>query len=440
VARLFTSAIRGAASVTAAGFTTSGTAPTMGTSPTGGDAILIPYGNTTATRLIRKAIAQPTGVDYWIRVALVIDGTPTASMDLCSIQSGATTWRLRLGTARTVQLLDSASTALGTSAALTINTIAVFDVYWRVVGAASGLWEYRLNGSRIASGSTANLGTAAGTEWVCGKNVATNSGINVYILPEVGVNDGTGAADNSWLGIFVRAASEAISLAATAARTLAFPRSRSEAVSVADTAARTLRCPRAAPETISAADTARRTFTCRRSAVEAVTCTPAAARTVRFPRANAESVSVSDTATRTRRLPRAAGETLSLAAAAARTVAMTRTTAEAVTFTPVAARTLALPRGARESITLADVGVIRTVGPPPIRFPTTATILPRNTSASVAGRTSQAVIADRATSAVLQDRRSDAAIAARETQAAIADRVTTAEITRRDTTAEITNG
>lgn len=200
MARLATSTIRGAASIAAAGFTASGTTPTIGRAPSGEDAVVVPLANATNLRLIRKAVAQPTGVDYYVKQVIEIDGTPSNAFDICSIQSGSTTWRLRMTTGRVVQLFDSASTNLASSSALTANQAYVFEVYWRVQTATTGLWELRVDGRTIASGTRANFGTAAGTEWIAGKNTTTNSNINLYVLPEFALNDGSGASDNTWVG------------------------------------------------------------------------------------------------------------------------------------------------------------------------------------------------------------------------------------------------
>lgn len=388
MAPLFRSTIRGAASIAAAGFTTTGTAPTMSTAPTGGDAILIPYGNTTATRLIRKSIAQPTGVDYWIRVLVEIDGTPGASMDLFSIQNaGGTTWRCRIGTGRTVQLIDSVSGTLATSAALTINTIAVFDVYWRVVGTSTGLWEYHLNGTRISSGSTANLGTAAGTEWVCGKNVSTNSGINVYVLPEVGVNDGTGAADNSWLGIFTRSGSEAVAAAATASRSLAVARSTSEALTAADSSSRVTSRPRAATESTAVSVSASRSMTRSRSAAEGVAVSCSASRQLAWARAGAEACVPSTTAARSVIRSRVAAEATRALDTASVTVSLTRSAAETVRFSDAGARAMSLPRAGAEAVstTMGDSVTFRGVQPPS-DLPTTVRVGPSQATVTVGPR------------------------------------------------------
>lgn len=199
MARLFTSTISGAATVAATGFSASGSAAAIATSPTGENSIQITCSDNASTRLIRETITMPRAVDHFCKLILEIDTAPTSAIDLCSISNGSTVWRLRWTTSRTLQLFDSASTLLATSAAITVRTRATVEVSWKVQTTTTGLWTFRLNGTQVGTGSAANLGSIDCTEFICGKNVSTRAGFILYIDPEFGVNDSSGGSQNSWL-------------------------------------------------------------------------------------------------------------------------------------------------------------------------------------------------------------------------------------------------
>ena len=170
-----------------------------------------------------------------------------------------------------------------------------------------------------------------------------------------------------------RAAADTVTVSDAATRTATRPRTADDTTTISDAAAALLINLAAASDGITLSDTATAVVTLPRAPVDSITATDTPSRTSTVTADAADSLTVSDTAAGMLGVSRAASDTLTVSDAPARLLTLTGHTADTITLSDAAARTaLALARAATDTVTVSDTATIAepgiditvTVGPP----------------------------------------------------------------------------
>lgn len=158
----------------------------------------------SAATLVSALLLGATSRTYYLRVYVRFSANPSVKSDIIGVinTAGAAsgTIRVALNTDGTVQLEVPDETLIGSaSAALTANTWYRIELMVRAnTGANDDHAELRIDGTTIASTTTANWGTTAPNRWSFG-NSAQNPGVNID-FDDGALNDDQGSLQNSWPG------------------------------------------------------------------------------------------------------------------------------------------------------------------------------------------------------------------------------------------------
>lgn len=328
---------------------TGGTAPTISSTVFHSDAYSMLITPSGGQEMINTSSAQSAvGVDTYSRFYLYLDAAPSAFFYIFGTFNTVSCY-VRLNTARTLSIASSSTVKATGTTVLALNTWYCVEVRTKVVGAATGEMEIRLNGvTEVATVNTMAMGTAAAKLYFGNISNATASG-NFY-FDDLAINSSAGAApDNTWPGL--------------TSSTVALSRTGSEALVVAEGAAVVLSVAKASVDLLGAADAASNTAALVRGATEALAWSDTAGRAMSRARPTTDATNVGDAPGRARGGARTATDSMAVIEAAARIRASARSQADAASILESAARLRASSRSQTDPATLGDA-TTRLLGTP----------------------------------------------------------------------------
>jgi hypothetical protein len=144
-----------------------------------------------------------TGVasrNYYMRFYVNSPGLPTATATIWQSDAVASTsFLVKMTTTGTLQLFAGTTQVGSDSAALSTNTWYRVEVHWNIGTGATDAADLLLDGTSVASTTTANITDTASALVVWGLNTAGGTNNNLFI-DDVALNDDQGASQNTYPG------------------------------------------------------------------------------------------------------------------------------------------------------------------------------------------------------------------------------------------------